>query len=472
GSVELSIPYESIEKELSKLLLNKNSILLLKKNITIDMLFEKQKDAFIPSSISDDFVIENTKTSSLSAKAQDSAIVQKINSLLQKETDLPQKLKEGTNFTLLMLDGQQGYAASFHAIEDTSHQLAAYALNYGELPELVLIEKKYFYQFIFASVTTVLLIITFFILLRQRKRILLEKMQFETIITKTTNGIILLNSKGLITFINQAACKMLGYQAEELIGVMAHSHIHVHNTSQKDENCRIMDSIIFQRTYIAEEILKMKSGEHLMVHLTSAPFVLNTKHTGTVIIFRDITQEKHDQALIQHLAYYDSLTDLPNRKLLLDRLNYTITINSRSLEYSGLLFIDIDNFKTLNDTLGHDMGDILLINVAQRLKDTVRISDTVSRFGGDEFVLLITKLGTDEHSAKEELRKLSQKLLHAISQKYDLQIEQNSTAYHCTASIGGTLFNDHSRTVDEILKDADDAMYAVKKNGKNAISIL
>lgn len=172
--------------------------------------------------------------------------------------------------------------------------------------------------------------------------------------------------------------------------------------------------------------------------------------------------------MIEHLAYYDALTDLPNRKLLLNRLAVSIKESDRNLDFGGLLFIDLDNFKILNDTHGHDMGDKFLQEVAARLQGQLRTCDTVSRFGGDEFIILLTKLGKDEINAKEELYKIAKKLLHAIALPYQLA----NLEYICTASIGGTLFVNDERTVDDILKDADAAMYEVKKEGKNEIKIF
>lgn len=473
GSVELSLPYDSIERELLKLLPYKNAILLFKKSITTDLVFKEHLKYFSPSSLSNDFVIENSKLSKSSAQALTSPLVQKINTLLLKDTSFETALDTGKNFSLLMIDSTgEGYIASFHAILDISNQFAGYAITYGVSPEYSELQKKYFILFAFGSIVISLLVSAVYVLLVQRKRIFFEKMQFETIIKKTANGIILTDSKGLITFINHAGCTILGYKPHELLGAVAHARIHVHDTLNEEEECHIMESIRLQRTYVAEETFRTKEGKHIIVNLTSTPFILDSQHTGTVIIFRNITQEKKDQELIQHLAYYDNLTDLPNRKLLLDRLAYTMSMSNRILEYCGLLFIDIDNFKNLNDTKGHDIGDMLLISVAKRLKETVRISDTVARFGGDEFVILVTKLGTDEQHAKAELKNLGEKLLHALSQEYIFKVNNQPFSYHCTASIGGTTFLDTSKTINQVLKDSDMAMYEVKKNGKNEICIL
>ena len=224
----------------------------------------------------------------------------------------------------------------------------------------------------------------------------------------------------------------------------------------------------YQRTYIGEEIFRKKNGEHFIVHLNATPFVQDHHNIGSVVIFRDITQDKEAQKMIEHLAYYDSLTELPNRKLLLDRLNYTVANAKRSQEFCGILFIDLDNFKVLNDTKGHEYGDILLKQVAKRLTSVLRLCDTVSRFGGDEFVVLVTKLGEDEKEAKEKIAQIGYKLLLSIAEPFHLI----NFDYTCTASIGGTVFKDDDKTINDILRDADMAMYEVKKEHKNEIKIV
>ena len=168
---------------------------------------------------------------------------------------------------------------------------------------------------------------------------------------------------------------------------------------------------------------------------------------------------------IQSLAFYDHLTRLPNRRLLLDRLRQALASSARSSKEGALLFIDLDNFKTLNDTLGHDIGDLLLQQVAERLTASVREGDTVARLGGDEFVVMLEDLSEQDLEAASQAEVIGEKILSALNQVYQL----GTYEHHSTPSIGITLFNDHERDIEELLKQADIAMYQAKKSGRNAM---
>ncbi|MBV5278129.1 MAG: diguanylate cyclase [Campylobacteraceae bacterium] len=468
GSVEISLPYESIESELSKLFTCKNHILLMKKSVATDLVFDNHKDFFMPSSLSDTFVIENPKISKITKKAIDSPFVEKINTLIKKEYPIEKLLLGGNNFSIPIVDGENGYIVNFHPIYDTSHKLAAYTVTYAATDELASMQKSYIIESLVGCFIVFLFSYGIYLYLKQNEKILFEKLQFETIVSTTVNGVLLLNTEGNITFMNLAACNILGYKIGETEGQSSHELIHTHDSSPSNEDCQILKSIKLQSSYMGEEVFKHKNDKKITVLININPFIQNGKSIGSVMIFRDITQEKKNQDMIEHLAYYDSLTELPNRKLLLDRLTTALYNSRRSLEFGGLLFIDLDNFKALNDDKGHDMGDKLLQEVALRLKEQLRACDTVARFGGDEFVVLLTQLGSDEEKAKEELYKIAQKLLLSITEAYHLP----KFYYTCTASIGGTLFLDEDTTVDNILKNADTAMYEVKKGGKNEIKIL
>jgi diguanylate cyclase (GGDEF)-like protein/PAS domain S-box-containing protein len=178
---------------------------------------------------------------------------------------------------------------------------------------------------------------------------------------------------------------------------------------------------------------------------------------------RDITERKQVESQIERLAFYDVLTGLPNRRLLVDRLQHAMAATVRSGAQGALLFIDLDNFKDLNDTLGHDTGDQLLVQVAQRLKGCVRESDTVARFGGDEFVVLVEGLSGDEPQASAEAALVASHIATTLGKPYVL----GDASHHSTPSIGIALFGQHSGNVDELLKHADLAMYQAKAAGRN-----
>jgi diguanylate cyclase (GGDEF)-like protein/PAS domain S-box-containing protein len=168
---------------------------------------------------------------------------------------------------------------------------------------------------------------------------------------------------------------------------------------------------------------------------------------------------------IQYLAFYDSLTNLPNRRLLMDRLQQALASCTRSGREGALLFIDMDNFKNLNDTLGHDIGDALLRQVAQRLESCIREGDTVARLGGDEFVVMLLDLNEQPIEAAAQTESIGEKILAVLSQPY--QFDQH--VYRCSSSIGVTLFKDHQQATEELMKQADIAMYQAKKAGRNAL---
>ena len=180
---------------------------------------------------------------------------------------------------------------------------------------------------------------------------------------------------------------------------------------------------------------------------------------------RDITARKRAEADIERLAFYDALTGLPNRRLLLDRLNQALASSARHGNYGALLFIDLDNFKVLNDTLGHHMGDALLMQVAQRLSTCVRAMDTVARLGGDEFVVMLEELSTDVAAAGAQVELIGRKVLLALNQEFTL----GGQPHHSSPSIGVTLFFQHQHGVDELLKRADLAMYQAKAAGRNTL---
>ena len=194
---------------------------------------------------------------------------------------------------------------------------------------------------------------------------------------------------------------------------------------------------------------------------------------GAVLIHKNITDRKHAAYQIEHLAFYDPLTQLPNRRLMLDRLNQAIINNHRYRRCGAVLMLDLDNFKTINDTLGHDMGDKLLIEVASRLQSCMREGDTVSRLGGDEFVVLLSGLESGEQAViQAEL--IGNKILLQLVTPFLLKAlpsEEDAVAvtHHCTASIGIALFTGQPCKADELLQHADTAMYQAKAAGKNAL---
>ena len=195
--------------------------------------------------------------------------------------------------------------------------------------------------------------------------------------------------------------------------------------------------------------------------------------TRIIGVHADITEWKRMEEHVRHLAFYDALTGLPNRRLLNDRLSQAMAASKRSGRYGALMFLDLDNFKPLNDTHGHEAGDLLLIEVADRLRACVREADTVARFGGDEFVVMVGELERDnpEESADRVLA-VAEKIRVALARPYVLSVPREGhdplpVEHQCTASIGVAMFVNHELEAAEILKRADMAMYQAKESGRN-----
>jgi diguanylate cyclase (GGDEF)-like protein len=233
------------------------------------------------------------------------------------------------------------------------------------------------------------------------------------------------------------------------------------------------DAPLHQR-YEVEYRLRRADGSYGWVADTATPYVdLAGKFQGYIGYCWDIDQRKNTEEQIRHLAFYDSLTRLPNRRLLSERLTHAITVSKRDQRYGAAIFLDLDNFKPLNDTYGHGVGDMLLIEVAHRISGCMREVDTVARFGGDEFILVLNGLDANRAIAMAEAGNIADKIRLTLAEPYHLVFQQDDVPrhieHHCTSSIGVMLFLGASVKQKDILRCADIAMYRAKEGGRNML---
>ncbi len=280
-------------------------------------------------------------------------------------------------------------------------------------------------------------------------------------------AIMITDTDNRIVRINQAFTDITGYTADEVIG----QTLRLLQSGKHDKKFYQEIWQTIQRTgrWQGEIWDRRKNGEIYPTWLTvSVIRDINGAVTHYIAMHSDITTHKQAEDKIRMLAFFDHLTNLPNRRLLLDRLKQAMMASSRSQKYGVLLFIDLDNFKTLNDTLGHAMGDLLLKQVAQRMTTCIRTEDTVARLGGDEFVVMLVNLSLNKEEAAIQTEVVGKKILTTLKKPYDL----NDIPYHITCSIGATLFNDHLITIDSLMKQADLAMYKSKEKGRNILNFF
>ncbi|MGA8863124.1 MAG: EAL domain-containing protein [Gallionella sp.] len=281
---------------------------------------------------------------------------------------------------------------------------------------------------------------------------------------ESQESLMITDANRVILQVNQAFIDESGYTAEEVVGQtprMFQSGRH-----KAAFYSAMWKTIRDTGTWQGEIWDRRKNGEVYPKWLTiTAVKDAHGAVTHYVGSHLDIRERKMAEEKIQRLAFYDPLTQLPNRRLLMDRLQHALASSERSGRSGAMLFLDLDHFKSLNDTLGHDIGDLLLQQVAQRLTSCVRDDDTVARLGGDEFVVILEVLNEDAQDAAAQTEAIGEKIQAALNQPYQLAAHQ----YRSTPSIGVTLFHGNQTSLEELMKQSDIAMYQAKQAGRNKI---
>jgi len=291
-----------------------------------------------------------------------------------------------------------------------------------------------------------------------------EQLRIAAATFETHEAILITDANANIIRVNQAFQEITGYSMEEVLG----KNPRILNSGRQDKEfyTAMWQQLVATGTWTGEMWDRRKDGQIYPKWLTITA-VKNEQGTITeyVAIFSDITERKQAEEEIHYLAFYDALTDLPNRRLLLDRFRLALSVSARSHHYGAVLFLDMDKFKTLNDTLGHDYGDLMLVEVAKRIQSCVREVDTVARLGGDEFVVLLEEVDADAEEASQKIALIAEKIRIALATPYQLKDRE----HHSSPSIGICLYRGNEAPVDVLLKHADMAMYQAKEAGRNAV---
>ena len=307
----------------------------------------------------------------------------------------------------------------------------------------------------------------------QRKQAELElatsKSRYEGILQNTIEAYWRVDEKGRIVEANKAICQMLGYSKDELLRL---SVTDLEVIESAEETRKHVEKVMREGHDIFESQHRCRNGRIIDVEISAS---VASDAPGNIDVFHnDVTERKRMEHEIRELAFHDPLTKLPNRRLLNDRLAQATTVNKRSGFYGALIFLDLDNFKPLNDEHGHGAGDLLLKAVALRLNSCVRAVDTVSRIGGDEFVVLLNALSNDQDQSSEHASKLAEKIRVTLARPYVLASGNDSEPieHHCSASIGVVLFDKQHQSLEGLLKWADATMYRSKEDGGNSVTLM
>lgn len=289
-----------------------------------------------------------------------------------------------------------------------------------------------------------------------------EDLRLLAITFESNEAIMITDSNNLIMRVNQAFTKMTGYTQEEVLGKDPDILSSGKHSDSFYQNMR--QALLENGSYESEIWNRRKNGQvyperHLITSITDK----SGKIINYVSVFSDITTQKAHEDRIQFLAFYDQLTSLPNRRLLLDRLQYNLSLSQRNKKHGVLMFLDLDDFKKINDSLGHEVGDELLQQAAARIKLPLRRADTVARLGGDEFVILVANQTLEGDALIEFASNLAENIIEAFQQPFHIK----GYEHHISTSIGITIFPPTEQTAVSILGQADTAMYKSKKMGKN-----
>ena len=281
---------------------------------------------------------------------------------------------------------------------------------------------------------------------------------------ESQEGTVICDAAGVILRVNQAFSRITGYSSEEAVG--KRSNLLKSGRHDPEFYRSMWDSISRDGSWTGEIWNRRKTGEIYpeWLNITAVKGV-DSKVTHYVGTFSDVTHRKEAEDQIKQLAFFDPLTGLPNRRLLTDRLNQALAARTRNDREGALLFVDLDDFKKVNDTQGHETGDLLLQDVARRLITSFREADTVARLGGDEFVVLLADLSGDPEEAAAQAEIVGEKILSVLGEPYQL----SGNLFRITPSVGITLFGNQRGSIDELMKQADIAMYQAKAAGRNTL---
>jgi diguanylate cyclase (GGDEF)-like protein/PAS domain S-box-containing protein len=311
---------------------------------------------------------------------------------------------------------------------------------------------------------------------RREEELAASEARLRATLDSALDGVVSIDALDRLIYFNPAAEAIFGWKKEEILG---HSIVDflVPGQHRKAHLRGLANYVRTRKTTIMGQRIEItalrRDDSEFPVELSITAFQQNGVDFFTAYL-RDISERKQMEAQVHQLAFYDTLTRLPNRRLLNDRLMQTMVASKRSGCYGALMFLDLDNFKPLNDRHGHDVGDLLLIEAAERLRNCVREKDTVSRFGGDEFVVILSDLSADKAESISEAGIVAEKIRIALSEPYLLtirheEIQATPLEHRCTTSIGVVLFMNHDASQDELVKQADLAMYRAKTDGANTV---
>ncbi len=476
GSVETGVTFRFIRDAMSRIDNSREYNFVLRRDTIDRALASDLRGTYVRWAGNSDYVSHDTTLNLPDAPPALSQQAQLIERSLQAHTGLRSAMAEGQAFSLVSDATGDPWSITLLPVRDLTGTAVAYIVAFDEEPVFATLRRDFYIAAVSLTVVLAALALLAHRILHAGAQLRQQKKQLSVITETIADGLYVMDDHGIVTMVNQAFTDLLGYRRDEVLGHIGHDLFHVHESHESHETlplheCPIYTAVRGGGSYAGEQVFLTRDGRHLTVEVSSRPLCdeWGQRLGGSVTAFRDVTERRRAQAEIQHLAFHDQLTGLPNRRLLHERLAETQVRSAQHGTHAALLFIDLDHFKSLNDTRGHEIGDRLLEAVAHRLTRTARPGDLVARLGGDEFVVMLEGLDPSPMQAATQARMVAERLREALTQPYTLASEAGPVEHPMTASLGVGLFRGQSESAHDLLKHADLAMYEAKSAGRNAV---
>ncbi|MBE0494553.1 MAG: EAL domain-containing protein, partial [Thiomicrospira sp.] len=461
GAVEFSNQFETLRRDLTQLSTQREFAIIFHPRAK-QMPFEDYQSHYAPSLFHPDWLVEDPTRELFQNASLPNLYLQQMARTLDHQ-QLTKPLMAGQAFVAPYLVNSHSHVAVFMPVTDLAQNLMAYVIALSPAPELARYERMFWVRGSTAGLFLLLIGLIVWRIVRHQDDLRIAAAAFNV-----QEGVLITDPKGRIVRVNDAFTRLTGYELADVVGKTA--AVLSSGRQDKDFYAAMWLALTNHGHWLGEIWNRRKNGEEYFERLSiHAIYDRKGRVSHYVGAFFDITKTKIDQDEIRQLAFYDSLTQLANRRLLLDRVEHALAASHQLKRFGALLYMDLDRFKALNDTKGHEVGDKLLIEVAKRLTLSVREVDTVARLGGDEFVVLFEGLNADQQKAAYEAEMLAEKIRLNLGEPYNL----DGFEYQITPSIGIALFCEHDTGgADETLRHADSAMYQAKASGRNMIRLF
>ena len=467
GSVELSLPFELIQESLTHLLKDGDFGFLLHKDAVLGKVDVTHQEKYVEASLHPGFLTENPTISRVARNFEQAVVVRALDPRLRADVAVQARMSAGESFVVPLLFEGQGYAVTFLALPDLSGKPVAYIVRYVRTGALGKLNAAAWGEGALAMLLVLALAISGYWLRSQSVQLRADIARrqaaesglklYENIFNHSGEAIVVTDGDNRIVTVNAAFTQLTGYVLDDVRG--QNPKILSSGNTPRETYQMLWASLQAEGHWQGELLDRRKDGQ---TYPKWASISAIRDATGGIshyfAAFTDISARKAAEARIERLAHHDPLTGLLNRYSLESRLEQGLLGARREGQHLAVLFIDMDRFKGINDTLGHQVGDHMLQEVAVRLQGCVRESDIVARLGGDEFVVVLTALG-GVHEAAPVLSKL----MHRLSDDYCI----DGHSLHSTPSVGVAMFPEDGESVEMLLKHADAAMYCAKDRGRN-----